>query len=63
MQKNSTEGRAVDGNHDHWIVECPNCSKEFEYEGYFDRDDVTNCPCGTKFKTKKVWINDERYIQ
>ena len=26
-----TEGNCIDGNDDHWIVNCPDCDKEFEY--------------------------------
>ena len=57
------EGQAINGNDDNWIVECPKCNKEFEYEGFFDSEDITECPCGTKFKTKKIWLNDDTYIK
>jgi len=58
----TTEGQAIDECDDHWTVNCPDCDKEFEYEGYFDSDDITVCKCGCKFKTTKVWINETQYI-
>ncbi len=56
------QGQAIDQNDDHWTVECPNCSKEFEYKGFFDPEDTTECSCGTKFNTEKVWLNNDAYI-
>lgn len=47
---------------DHWQVVCPNCQKEFEYKGYFDSSDITNCKCGTSFKTSKIEFENGSYI-
>lgn len=48
---------------DHWQVACPNCKKEFEYKGYFDSSDITNCNCGTSFKTSKIEFENGSYIE
>ena len=61
-QTDTSDGIAVDGHDDHWIVNCPNCEHEFEYTGFFDKDDITKCSCGTQFKTRRVWLDDETYI-
>lgn len=58
-----TQGQSIEGHDDHWTVECPKCSKEFEYNGFFDPDDITKCECGTDFKTEKVWLDDDTYIR
>ena len=55
-------GKSINGNDDKWIVNCPDCEKEFEYTGYFDSGDVTKCTCGCEFTTNKVWLNDKEYI-
>lgn len=57
------EGYSVNGEDDHWTVNCPNCDHEFEYEGFFDSTDETKCKCGCIFVTTKVWINDYKYIK
>lgn len=59
----SAVGYSVEGDDMHWTVSCPECNNEFEYEGYFDSSDITKCKCGCVFRTDKVWINDEMYIQ
>ncbi len=59
----TTEGNAIDGDDSHWTVNCPNCEKEFEYTGYFESSDITECSCGCKFKTTKVWIDEKHYIE
>ena len=48
---------------DNWQVTCPNCQKEFEYKGYFDSSDITNCKCGTSFKTSKIEFENGSYIE
>jgi len=63
MSLETTEGYSVNGDDDHWIVNCPKCDKEFEYKGYFDPSDQTKCKCGCLFTTSKVWINENRYIE
>ena len=64
--ENSTQfadGYSVDGDDMHWTVCCPECEKEFEYQGYFDSGDETKCKCGCTFRTRKVWIDDSHYIE
>jgi len=48
---------------DYWQVACPNCQKEFEYKGYFDKNDITNCKCGVSFKTSKIEFENGSYIE
>ena len=62
MEIQKVDGKSVDGQCDHWVVNCPNCDKEFEYTGYFDHDDLTKCSCGAIFKTERVYFEDESYI-
>ena len=57
-----SEGHALDATGEHWITSCPACRKEFEYKGFFDFGDKTECSCGQVFTTSKVWINDYEYI-
>jgi len=59
----SADGHSVDGDDMHWTVSCPECEKEFEYQGYFDSGDETKCRCGCTFRTIKVWIDDTHYIE
>ena len=56
------EGNAINERDDHWQVECPACARMFEYEGFFDSSDVTECKCECKFTTNKIWINENQYI-
>lgn len=44
---------------DNWIVECPHCGNEAEYEGYFDPGDEYRCKkCKKKYYVDKlVFIN------
>ena len=48
---------------DNWIVNCPECEKEFEYTGFFCQDDITKCSWGTSFKTLKIEFEDGSYIE
>uniref|UniRef100_A0A6M3M250 Uncharacterized protein n=1 Tax=viral metagenome TaxID=1070528 RepID=A0A6M3M250_9ZZZZ len=57
-----TDGYTVNGQDDHWTVNCPDCGKEFEYTGYFDSGDKTECPCGCVFTTTKIEFEDGSYI-
>ena len=57
-----TQGTSINGEDDHWVVNCPNCDKELEYLGFYDEEDLTKCSCGCKFQTERVWINDDTYI-
>jgi len=59
----SADGHSVDGDDMHWTVSCPECEKEFEYQGYFDSCDETKCRCGCTFRTIKLWIDDTHYIK
>lgn len=59
----SAVGHSVDGDDMHWTVCCPDCSKEFEYKGWFDSSEETKCKCGCVFRTTKVWLDDDHYIQ
>lgn len=59
----TTKGYAIDGMDDQWTVDCPKCDKEFNYSGFFDSSDITNCKCGCSFTTTKVWIDDTKYIE
>lgn len=65
MEKNikRVDGYSVGGDDMNWTVECPECQKEIEYEGYFDEDDLNKCNCGCEFKTEKVWVDENNYIQ
>jgi len=47
-------GYYIDGADDHWAVFCPGCGREFEYEGFWDPEDVTKCPCGVSFTTESI---------
>ena len=62
MEIKKVDGKSVDGQCDHWVVNCPNCEKEFEYTGYFDSEDLTKCKCGAIFKTERVYFEDDSYI-
>jgi hypothetical protein len=59
----SVDGFCIDGEDDHWIVNCPECDQEYTYRGFFDPEDVTKCDCGVTFTTKRVWVNDDEYIR
>ena len=59
----NTTGNSVEDDDMHWQVSCPKCDHEFEYEGYFDSDDITTCKCGCKFKTTKVFFEDGSYMK
>ncbi len=55
-------GHSINGEDDHWSVHCPMCEREFEYTGYFDEEDKTECQCGCVFRTTQVWINDDEFV-
>lgn len=56
-------GEAVGKDDTHWIVECPNCEKSYEYEGYYDPDDKTICErCGITFITIRVEFENGSYM-
>lgn len=62
MAKNYSQGYSVDGDDMHWTVDCPQCEKQYEYEGFFDSSDETICSCGCNFLTSRVWIDEWNYI-
>ena len=52
----TVEGQSINGRDDYWEVGCPNYSRMFVYMGFFCPDEIVLCPCGTRFKTSKVWL-------
>ena len=44
-------GNLIDGEDDHWEVICPKCGRIFEYQGFYDPEDKTECNCGCVFTT------------
>ncbi|MEO6707190.1 MAG: hypothetical protein ABIN04_15230 [Ginsengibacter sp.] len=63
MEIEIVEGYSIDEDDMHWTVNCPDCDKEYEYEGYFDSSDITKCRCGCEFKTACVWVTENEYIK
>jgi len=59
----SADGHAVDGDDMHWTVNCPTCERELEYTGYFDSGDINKCKCGTEFKTRRVYFDNDSYME
>ena len=58
------DGYAIDGDDLHYTTECPSCGYESEWQGWFDADDEHRCPrCKESFYVRKVWINDNEYVQ
>ena len=62
MEIQKVDGKSVNCQDDNWVVNCPNCDKEFEYTGYFDPDDLIKCSCGAIFKTNRIYFEDGSYI-
>ncbi|MGR3177791.1 MAG: hypothetical protein ACUZ8E_07015 [Candidatus Anammoxibacter sp.] len=58
----TAQGQSVNGEDDHWMVNCPDCDCEIEYTGVFDSKVINTCKCGCKFVTDALWIDDEYYI-
>lgn len=58
-----TEAYSIDGDDMSWMVNCPNCDKYYEYIGFFDSSDITNCKCGCNFKVSKLWLNENQFIR
>lgn len=56
-------GNAVDNDDMHWTVNCPECERELEYTGYFDRSDLNKCKCGCEFLTERVEFENGDFIQ
>ena len=59
----SADGYSVDNDDMHWVVNCPICERELEYTGYFDSGDVNRCKCGTEFKTRRVYFDNDSYME
>lgn len=57
------DGYSIDGDDMHWIVSCPTCERDLEYQGYFDSGEINKCKCGTDFKTRRVYFDDVRYME
>ncbi len=48
---------------DHWLVNCPNCGRGRQWEGYFDPEDIYRCIlCGQKFRCERIVFNDGSFI-
>ena len=56
-------GTAVGGDETHWKVSCPFCERDIECGGYFDSSEINHCRCGCDFFTKKIWIDEDHYIE
>jgi hypothetical protein len=59
----SAIGYATDNEGENWFVECPNCERIFEYVGFFDSGDKTNCKCGCVFTTKYLELSNGNIIK
>ena len=59
----SADGHSVDNDDMHWTVNCPTCERELEYTGYFDSGDINKCKCGTEFKTRRVYFDNDSYME
>lgn len=55
-----TTGQIIDGDDMHWTVNCPKCDRQFEYTGFFDHSDVTDCRCGCEFMTDRIYSEDDK---
>lgn len=62
LVKKTAIGYSLDYD-DHWKVNCPDCGEEFEYEGFFDPEDITECTCGCTFKTEKIVFENGDFIK
>ena len=59
-----TSGIALNDEGDEWTVNCPQCGKENQYEGFFDPDDESTCKaCGTVFVTTHLNCEDGGIIK
>jgi len=49
---------------DYWLVECPQCGRSAEYEGYFDSSDIYKCRyCDEKFMVDRIVFENDNYIE
>lgn len=58
----AASGNAIKDNDDNWQVDCPACGKNYEYEGFYDPGDKTNCSCGAVFRIKRVYFENGDYM-
>ena len=48
---------------DQWLVVCPQCGHEMEYQGFFDSSDKYDCDrCRTVFLCSRIVFEDDSYI-
>jgi len=48
---------------DEWHAQCPYCNDMIDFAGFYDPDDVIDCPrCNSKFKVVKVYFEDDSYM-
>ena len=60
----TSEAYAIDNDDMHYTVECPTCSHEIEYTGFFDSSETDTCPkCKTQFRMTKLWMNESKFIK
>lgn len=58
------DGHAIDGDNMNYTTDCPYCDNEIEWEQFFDPDIKHTCPkCKKDFYVKKVWIDDDNFVQ
>ena len=53
-------GSSIGDSDDNWYCHCPKCDKYYEYTGYYDSEDITNCKCGCNFRTIRVYFDEGR---
>ena len=48
---------------DHWLIVCPRCGYEMEFQGFFDSEDKYDCDkCRLIFLCKRIVFEDDSYI-
>ncbi len=59
----SAIGHSVDDDDMQWTVNCPECSREYRYEGYFESTDIDTCKCGCVYRTDRVYFEDGSFME
>ena len=59
----SAIGHSVDDDDMQWTVNCPECSREYRYEGYFESTDIDTCKCGCVYRTERVYFEDGSFME
>ena len=59
----SAIGHSVDDDDMQWTVNCPECSLEYRYEGYFESTDIDTCKCGCVYRTDRVYFEDGSFME